>query len=613
MCFLGNCLVVTQVKEGWSKDMQVCDRSQLADTSGHCQVVALEAIFGFYEFNHLYVALVVESEKFLSVSGIEIRKVSKTAIIPLFRNERVLSAARQKDEDQYLSLLHKSFSQHNFFYSATYDVTHSQQRFAKLTPRVLSEPMWSRASNKFFWNREVVLDMIACQSDEWIVPFMSAFIEFRPGCEVEDEKFSLLFISRRSRMRQGCRFTRRGINEHGFVANHVETEQILIFPDGGITSHVQLRGSIPVIWSSPVHMKYDPRVYIESDLTRSIAFCEMHIADIVADMAQSSGGCSITCINLIDGKNDQGRLAVAFKEVIDSVSKQGSVSVDYVWFDFHHECKQKGKWQNLSKLVTQLDSAFMNQGFFMKQPNGTVSSWQTGIFRSNCMDNLDRTNVVQSIFARRAILRQLSKVNILNSDNVLTTPFKRFEDIYKQIWVNNANDMSILYAGTGALKTDFTKTGKRTVGGMINDGMNSCMRYYINNFVDASKQDSIDLLLGNYHPDPVGVSPFVPRDDQEYLCTSVNKAFILTVLFFTLLLLLSPHLFQRVWTGGEVPMLKGGNHVVLTSHFTVSLLSVFVIILYILYLILKKGSKIGERLVAHPLLIVDSTSRLSKK
>mmetsp|Transcript_61 Transcript_61/g.120 ORF Transcript_61/g.120 Transcript_61/m.120 type:complete len:628 (-) Transcript_61:36-1919(-) len=607
----GNCLVITQVKEGWSKDIQVCDRSQLADLSGQCQVMGLEAIFGFYEFSHVYVALVVESEKFLSVAGIEIRKVSKTAIVPLFRHERVLSATRQKDEDMYLSLLHKSFAQHNFFYSLTYDVTHTQQRFAKLSPRVLGEPIWSRANNKYFWNREVVLDMIACQSDDWIVPFMSAYIEFRPGCEIENEKFSLLFISRRSRMRQGCRFTRRGINEQGFVANHVETEQILLFPDGTISSHVQLRGSIPVIWSSPVHMKYNPKVYIESDLARSATLCELHVSDMVTDTAPLSGGGSVTCINLIDGKKDQGKLAIAFKEVVDLVSKLGSVSVEYVWFDFHSECKQKGKWQNLSKLVTQLDDVFASHCYFKKQPNGTVSSWQTGVFRSNCMDNLDRTNVVQSIFARRAILRQLDKSDVLNSGNVLTTPFKRFEDIYKQIWVNNANAMSVLYAGTGALKTDFTKTGKRTFQGMFNDGVNSCMRYHINNFVDASKQDSIDLLLGNYRPDPVGASPFLSRDDQEYLYDSVNKAFILTVLIFTLLLLISPHVFQS----GAVDDAEFSRvpRVVLTSHFSVALIVTCLVIVYIVYLVTVRGSKIGDRLVFHPQLIVDSTIRLSKK
>jgi len=60
--------------------------------------------------------------------------------------------------------------------------------------------------------------------------------------------------------------------------------------------------------------------------------------------------------------------------------------------------------------------------------------------------------------------------------------------------------MSILYSGTGALKTDFTRTGNRTVIGALNDGKNSIKRYFINNFYDAYHQNCIDLLLGNLNP-----------------------------------------------------------------------------------------------------------------
>eukprot|EP01035_Chromulina_nebulosa_P022923 gene22923-29692_t len=76
--------------------------------------------------------------------------------------------------------------------------------------------------------------------------------------------------------------------------------------------------------------------------------------------------------------------------------------------------------------------------------------------------------------------------------------YAQFEKIYKYVWSNNANSISLGYAGTNALKVDFTRTGKRTIKGMINDGINSVQRYYINNFLDGNKQDAIDILLGNY-------------------------------------------------------------------------------------------------------------------
>jgi len=56
------------------------------------------------------------------------------------------------------------------------------------------------------------------------------------------------------------------------------------------------------------------------------------------------------------------------------------------------------------------------------------------------------------------------------------------------VWANNADAISEQYAGTGALKTDYTRTGKRSVQGVLNDGLNSAMRYYINNFQDGFRQ-----------------------------------------------------------------------------------------------------------------------------
>ena len=453
-------------------------------------------------------------------------------------------------------MLHQAFANHSFFFSATCDITLSQQRQAMLSQNQLSKPIWARADDRFFWNHKVIEDLIACEADQWIVPFMSAFMDIKLGCEIAEEnvKFSLLFISRRSRYRQGCRFTRRGIDEDGHVANFVETEQILLFPDGKITSYVQIRGSIPVHWSSPVHMKYDPVVQINEDRNYSVDCCEKHVNSLVNVYSDNDINCnSILFLNLIDSKKDQGRLGVEFKETIDATQNRikgngSTTDLAYVWFDFHAECKKKGKWNNLSKLVKQIDTKFRGQKFFCKLPSGIVSSWQCGVVRTNCMDNLDRTNVVQSLIARRSLLMQLGKTDLLDSEDVMNTPWKKFEGLYKSLWVKNADALALMYAGTGALKVDFTLTGKRTFKGMYNDGVNAVMRYYINNFTDGMKQDSIDMVLGNYKPDPQSpISPFIPRPNQETLADNFIKAFVTMVGFFSFFLIGAPY-FRLVST-----------------------------------------------------------------
>lgn len=75
--------------------------------------------------------------------------------------------------------------------------------------------------------------------------------------------------------------------------------------------------------------------------------------------------------------------------------------LEYVWFDFHGECK-KMKWENLSKLVSICEEQIHDWGSFAGEVKGSnakdrmiiAHQRQTGVFRTNCMDCLDRTNVV---------------------------------------------------------------------------------------------------------------------------------------------------------------------------------------------------------------------------
>jgi hypothetical protein len=71
------------------------------------------------------------------------------------------------------------------------------------------------------------------------------------------------------------------------------------------------------------------------------------------------------------------------------------------------------------------------------------------------------------------------------------------ENVFREGWTDNADVMSYLYTGTPALKTDFTRTGKRTYKGAINDGVNAVTRYFINNFTDGYYHDCLDLSTLN--------------------------------------------------------------------------------------------------------------------
>ena len=74
------------------------------------------------------------------------------------------------------------------------------------------------------------------------------------------------------------------------------------------------------------------------------------------------------------------------------------------------------------------------------------------------------------------------------------------EPTFKLLWADHGDCLSLAYSGTGALKSDFVRTGKRTLMGNLYDGYLSCKRFYLNNFRDGYNQDCHDYFLGIINP-----------------------------------------------------------------------------------------------------------------
>lgn len=147
---------------------------------------------------------------------------------------------------------------------------------------------------------------------------------------------------------------------------------------------------------------------------------------------------------------------------------------------------------------------------------GRSSSISSMTFRlltsSSC--HPDRTNVVQSALAKAAINRQLRIAGVIKDSETIenygdfmhlfrngssrsaSSATRRGSDeraFLRAVWADHADTISQPYSSTGALKTDFTRTGKRTKMGAVQDGVNSILRYVNNNFFDGSKQVSLPL------------------------------------------------------------------------------------------------------------------------
>ena len=418
---------------------------------------------------------------------------------------------------------------------------------------------------RFFWNQDLLAPFSKIDAESWITPVMNAYLRTihqipvprlprtkerdqivfkkdekentkepmidgrRKENNMEKDYISMLLISRRSCKRQGQRFLKRGIDKDGNVANFVETEQIVLYPDRAIhnknvneskhrnnklemlrqiknkgkqtkkqaneraklllesyrymTSFVQIRGSIPLYWQSPPSFQYHPTVTLKGSLYDNVLSYSKHTKEIISIY----GDQGISLINLIDKKKEQQFLGSAFdlvnnillsetdlltrtieneeqgeedsmkllksrqipilKEINytnlpktiykDEIMKERLCSrplVEHVWFDFHANTK-KMRYQNLADLVEKLHINMRRYGYFSYDNNdggsgGVALSLQNGVMRTNCMDCLDRTNVVQTILARYILLSQLisfyefDKPCDLNLSSIKSDPIK---------------------------------------------------------------------------------------------------------------------------------------------------------------------------------------------
>jgi len=198
---------------------------------------------------------------------------------------------------------------------------------------------------------------------------------------------------------------------------------------------------------------------------------------------------------LIKLKGGEGLLDSAFTNYINSAKLD---NVPYVRFDLHNEVGHT-KYQNLSKLFNETDTILEEYNFFSMHINSSEHHviHQTGTLRTNCKDNLDRTNLVQSRFAMKMAWKQLAAF-ISNIDSEISIGERDdIEKVLRVAWANNGDALSIQYAGTAAMRSDHTRTGKTTLRGMWNDALGAITRYYINNFEDGTNQDALDIVTGN--------------------------------------------------------------------------------------------------------------------
>ncbi|KAJ1962758.1 Inositol-1,4,5-trisphosphate 5-phosphatase 1 [Dipsacomyces acuminosporus] len=413
-----------------------------------------------------------------------------------------------------------------FYFAPAFDITRTLQS-QKLCDILADEPGVREPDSKFQWNNNILqvfndYRMHMCGPSErrlfdkagYAVSLIQGYVghiylDPYGGNIMHPSKATaaLYLISRSSSMRSGMRFLTRGINDEGGVANEVETEIILATPSMTF-SHVQVRGSVPVFWTQDGFQIGSHRVQITRSSIASLPATKRHFADLLDRYKR------VNIVNLLHVHGNASREGVGFEEAADAtLSSYGAGSseadlgqlykqqvramglpsslVAYTSYDYNNEVRG-GQFDRVQDLIRQVQPLLAEYQFYLIDSTAdTILSLQRGVQRTNCLDCLDRTNVVQCTISRVVVSRFITQNGIFsrNAGHMVI-------DQISQLWAANGNAISRLYAGTGALKSGVTRSGKSGFAGFLSDASKSLSRLMQNNFQDKGKQNVIDALLG---------------------------------------------------------------------------------------------------------------------
>jgi hypothetical protein len=318
---------------------------------------------------------------------------------------------------------------------------------------------------------------------------------------------SMTLISRLSCRRAGTRFNSRGMDDDGNVANYVESETVYWAPSGVCFSYVQIRGSVPIFWEQQTGLLPGQQ---KITITRSEEATQPAFDKHFENLEISYG--AIHVVNLLSHEKPQEiELSQKYrKHIANSPLNYGVEKNDrehellkLTEYDFHAETRGPGGYEAASMIARWIQGSADSFAYYLSEEveerariNGedriirrsmTILQ-QEGIFRTNCLDCLDRTNLVQTIISKMALEVFLSHKSLRANQD--------FWMRHSSMWADNGDALSRIYAGTGALKSSFTRHGKMSLAGALADARKSATRMYINNFADKGRQNTIDMLLG---------------------------------------------------------------------------------------------------------------------
>ncbi|CAK9442306.1 uncharacterized protein LODBEIA_P60490 [Lodderomyces beijingensis] len=425
----------------------------------------------------------------------------------------------------------KLLSNGSFYYSNDFDLTSAlQSRGAEEKVNTLSH-----YQPQYMWNSFLIDDMIRFRSNldkhnQLILDdnkFLTTVIRgFAKTVYTRDGEDSFTIISKQSWKRAGTRYNTRGIDDNGNVANFVESEFIYNNPShSSIYTYTQIRGSVPTFWEQDSSLM-NPKI----TLTRSLEATQPVFNKHFAEIGEHYGVCHIIDL-LSKTKSSEVQVSKRYRQLYEHCDRREEI--EYTDFDFHSETKVGG-FSAATKILRSIQESLYQFGFFTFDMNsGQVVTRQDGVFRINCLDCLDRTNLIEQVISR-TVLDIILKGQYAGSARD-AAHIEYLKQLHNSLWADNGDAISQIYTGTNALKSSFSRSGKMNLAGALSDVSKSVSRMYQNTFVDGKKQSTIDLLLGVAGPsrkvkiyDPASEYVTAELKKQRHVFSTSDKIKIFT-------------------------------------------------------------------------------------
>jgi len=509
-------------------------------------------IFGFVKFLLGYYIIVITDIKIVGkISKYVIYRIENIKLFSLF--DCYIKNEYTEKELKYISIFQQNDFCKNMYFSYTLNLTKTIQRnFVENFKSVIDPSFLNNFETKkkfnqnsknlklmsnsiFLWNYYHLKNIFPLVNNKnWFIYIIYGFFH-QVSCLIYGLNFLITVIGRRSRQFAGTRYLKRGINHKGYVANDVETEQILEeisnqnlnYPN--ITSFVHIRGSVPLYWyQEQINILPKPEIKINlNDL--EFKSTKNHFNNLIERYGEPIIICNLTK-KKEKKKKQELLLNEWYEKSVNYINKKNNEEYKDLYSEiqyYHYDLKQLRKDPLFYSKYIDISIYLISQtNLFTYIPyvqNKSILLLQSGVIRSNCIDCLDRTNVFQQVIGTAVLLIQLRYfgVHINEPLNENYSIFGVLTEIYKEM----GNELSYEYAGSLAHKQtikDNRKKYKKIIQ-KVPEFINTFKRYFNNSFNDLDKQKGYNLFLGKFKVKNEKIDIWNMNNDINLHYKKINK------------------------------------------------------------------------------------------